>query len=372
MKNKIILYLILLLILFLVNFVSAMEIILQGSVNETYDDNINTSGSAPESDWLTNIMLGITARSEVRAFDFDFSGHVYQRLSANHAENSSNSQDLAGSFNKDFSENVSFGISDVFQNYPEAGSFGVLFGRGDDNSGYKSNTANINLNIYLTQKLFLAGMYTNGIMKNDSYQLSDSVSHNPGGAIGYSFNTANILRFGYLYQLMKYDNGEKIRGDSGYAQYEKYFTKQLRSLILAGYDYIDSDQGQSLSKRWMASLIDDVDETNQLNITYEYGSAISNILNDILKNWTIRGTLSRQISNRVIMNMSIFYGEGTYEISGIKDKLFGASVNAAYIVTDFINLDIGYIFTWSSSEDPGADEIKYDRNQFSIGLSALY
>ena len=82
--------------------------------------------------------------------------------------------------------------------------------------------------------------------------------------------------------------------------------------------------------------------------------------------------LVREISERTGINMSLFYGEGTYQISGITDKLAGASVAFAFAVSEFVNFTFGYTFTRSSSADPGSEEITYNRNQYSIGLSAAY
>jgi hypothetical protein len=175
-----------------------------------------------------------------------------------------------------------------------------------------------------------------------------------------------------MYSLIKYNDNTQARGDRGYAEYEKYLTRQLRGIIHGGYDYNEMEEGESLSSRWMVSLIDDVDERNELNISFLKESSISNITNDAYNYWRVSGTLSHEVSLRISVNAEIFYGEGFYEISRVKSKLTGASFDLAYAVSDFINLIAGYSFMWSSTEDPLTDESSYKRNQIYVGIAGEY
>lgn len=372
MNIRIILKAITFILIFLAVPLAAMEVIIQGQINEEYDDNINTSSSDPQSDWLTNIMLGMAISSDLRTIDIDLSGNIYQQLSLQDSSRNLNFQDLNLSVNKSFSETTSVSIVDMFQHYPETRSFEVLFGRNEADTGYLSNNLSLNLVTNIFSRLILTCIYHNNIMNNDSDNLSDSILHNAGGEIGYLFNTANIFSLGYTYQLMIYDDGNKSRADSGYAEYEKYFTSQLRAVVLGGYNYIDSDDGQSLNTRWLASLIDDVDRNNNLNISFVKEKIISNIMNDILDQWTASVMLTREISLRTGISIRGFYGQGSYQISGVKDKLFGVTTNLNFAVTEFVSFTAGYTYTRNSSKTPGIGENVYNRNQFSVGLTGVY
>jgi len=370
MKIKIIIFAAIALIV--VNEAFALEFIVRGNVNEMYDDNTNTSPDNPESDWITNMMLGAALRSEGRSREFELSANVYQQYSFNNEENRSNYQDLGLSINKALGERVNVTIEDVFQRYPESKSFGTLFGRSEDDTGYISNDFSAGFSVDMTRHFFFGVLYNNGIMKNNSDTMADSVSHNPGGYLGYNINSSNILRGGYMYTLMKYDDGNTRRGDRGYGEYEHHFTEQLRAVLHGGYDYNDSNEGQSLSSRWMASVVNDIDESNRLNITYLKESTISNIVNDTLNNWRISCSLGRMVSERTGAGLTLFYGKGTYEISGAKEELAGVSFALSYIVTDFINFNAGYNYTWNSSTETGSDEVSYKRNQAFAGLTVQY
>jgi len=372
MNNKALFFVILTLLIQNFQQAYSLEFIVRGSVNEMYDDNINTSSEDPESDWITNLMFGAAVRSEKRRGELEIAGNLYQNIHLKHEEMNEFYQDALLSIDKSFSERIAITISDTFLHYPEAQSFGAMFERNETEDGYIQNNFTSGLTLYVTRKLFLNGVYNNSIVKNESNEVADSVLHNPGGAIGYSFDSANIVRAGYMYSLMKYNDNTQARGDTGYVEYERYLTRQLRGIFHGGYNYIEMEEGESLSSRWMVSLIDDVDERNELNITFLKESLISNITNDIYNYWRVSGTLSREVSLRISVNSEIFYGEGFYEISRVENKLVGFSFDLAYAVSDFINLITGYSFICSSTEDPLIDEASYKRNQIYVGMSGEY
>jgi len=354
------------------NHAPAMEIILQGRADELFDDNINSSNNKPESDWVTNLMLGLEFKSEMRGLDFNLSGNVYQRYYIDHHENNANYQDVTLNLNKSITETSSFKITDVFQHYPDPESFSAMFGRTETTSGYLSNKFSTGLSAYVTKGLFFDVLYINSILKNKSDAMVDTVLHNPRGDIGYSFDSANILRAGYMYSLMKYEDGKQSKGNKEYAEYEKYFTKQFRTILHGGYEYITTSDGVSSGPRWMVSIIDDVDKNNQLNITYLKETAISDTTNDTFNNWSITGSLRQEISERTRINLSLFYGQGTYKISKVENKLAGVSTSIAFIVNEFVNFNIGYNHTWNNTKTPGLEVTAYHRNQASAGLSATY
>jgi hypothetical protein len=317
-------------------------------------------------------MLGAEIRSEGRSREFRLTGNAYYEYYAINKENGESYQDAGLSINKDIIDTVNFRLSDTFQHYPESKDFGNLFGRTDDDTGYISNDVSVGLSVFLTKQFFFELLYNNGIINNDSRELEDSVSHEGGGDLGYYFNSANIVRAGYLYSKMKYDDGSVTRGDRGYAEYERFLTKQLRAILQGGYDYIDNAEGQSMNSRWEVSIVDDVDEINQGSITYLKESTISSITNDTLNNWRLSAELRREISGRLEVDISLFYGEGIYEVSRVTEKLGGASLALAFLVSDFINFNMGYRYTWNSSEAPDTDESSYNRNQVYIGVSGEY
>ncbi|HRX48800.1 MAG TPA: hypothetical protein P5120_14870, partial [Spirochaetota bacterium] len=180
----------------------ALEFIVRGSADEMYDSNINAATEDPESDWITNLMLGAEIKSEGRSREFRLTGNAYYEYYANNKENSESYQDAGLSINKDIIDTVNFRLSDTFQHYPESKDFGTLFGRTDDDTGYISNDLSAGLSVFLTRKFFFELVYNNGIVNNDSGELEDSVSHEGGGDLGYYFNSANIVRAGYLYSRM--------------------------------------------------------------------------------------------------------------------------------------------------------------------------
>jgi len=350
---------------------AAIDLMLTGSIDEMFDDNINSS-TGKEADWITEIALGIGLRSEGRRLEVDLIGNIYQTVYIDNSDKNAFSQDLALSVNSALTGKISLSLNDVFQHYPESRDFSTMFSRGDAGSGYMSNTFSSRLSVDVTKQLFFDLQYNNSILENKSETLTDSVQHNPGIDAGYYINSSNIIRAGFMKFYMKYDNGEKQEQDRGYAEYELHFTDQTFAELQGGYDYIDSTEGQSLDTMWQVSLTDDVDKNNRLSIVYLKESIISNIVNDTFDNWSITAELQREINPRTGIGVSLFYGSGTYEISGITEKLAGASVSLRYLVSDFISFKAGYSYRWNSTAPPSGDETEYTRNQVSAGVMAEF
>ncbi len=375
MKSIKLLTFILFLLIFTFNHVSALEFIISGQVYETYDDNIFSSSEDPESDWITDIILGLGIKSERREFEMLISGNLYQQYYVNNSDQNGLYEDLSASLEKSFSQTVTISLEDTFEHYPESETFGALFGKSEEqNSEYISNYFTSELSINMTRQFAVGFSYNNTVVKNEEDIMPDSVLHEPGGYFAYSFNSANILKAGYIYGRMKYDSGNKIISHRGYGDYQRYFTRQFYSVLSGGYDYIREDATDVVSKSYMGSLsfIDDVDKNNQLDLTFLKERSVSSVDEDIFDSWEISLALKRDISERASADLSLFYGEGTYKESDITNKLAGASASLSFAVTEFISFFAEYSYTWSSTEVPDSDESSYDRNQVSAGISGEY
>lgn len=372
MNIKITLNTVIILILFLISQVSAAELILKGRVEEMYDDNFNSSGTTPESEWLTNLVVGASVKSETKGLDLELSGNVYQQLLIKNSENNKNYQDLTLNLNKSFTETSAFKLNDVFQHYPESKSFGTLFGRSDTTAGYISNSFTTGISFFVTKELFFDINYNNAIMNSSSEIMTDSILNSPSAIIGYSFDSANIIKIGYVYSHMEYNDGTKTIGNRGYAEYEKHFTNQFRTVLQGGYDFIQMNEGNSKSPKWLISLIDNVDKNNQLDITFLKERTISNITNDTFDNWRITGTLKREISMRTGISLALFYGKGNYFVSGSTNQLLGCTGALTFTVSEFVNFYTGYSHIWNKSTTPGSYDITYHKNQYTAGISATY
>lgn len=364
--------LIILLVLSPVAPTAAFDFLFKGSIDETFDDNILSSGISQKSDWITNFTLGLGIKSENHRFQFDFFGNIYQQIYAIHKDESKNYQDLLISVNSDFSENISLKLNDIFQHYPEPMSYTTLFGKDGTNIAYISNNFSSAFSAFVTKHLFFDITYRNTFINYDNKFLADSVLHNPGVDIGYSFNSYNILRIGYMNFIMIYENGNKQNKDRGYVEYEKFFTNQLRTILQGGCDYNHSSDDQKLYPRWKVSIIDDIDQKNVLKIEYLKETTISDTTDDTFNNWNIAVTLKRDMNLRTAIDISLFYGSGFYEISKTRNKLAGSSITLTFIVTDFINFRFGYSYFWTSTASLVVEKTNYNRNRVFIGLTALY
>ena len=372
MNIKILIIALLTFTIFVVQQVQALEFIMKGRVNEMYDDNINTSPDNPESDWVTNMIFGMALKSEGKVSELALAGNIYQKYCVSHENMNDFYQDLMFAVNKRFYESFSIKVSDTLNHYPSAQSFDTLFGGSESTGGYLQNDFASGLTVYTTMGLFFTGVYNNSIRRNDSDIILDSFFNSPGAIAGYYFNSANIVRIGYQYSLMKYEDNSETKGQRNYAEYEMRLTSQIWGIVEGGYDYVENTAGESLNSRYRISLMKIVDERNQFDISFLKESTISNINNDTFNFWRISGSLKREVSSRTSINIAMFYGDGVYEESKVRDKLGGVSFGVALAFSESMNFNAGYIFSWSKVDNPEISETSYRRNQVYIGVSGEY
>lgn len=122
MNIKLKIKLIIILVVFIIVRASALEMTLQGRIDELYDDNINSSSINTQSDFITNIALGIVLSSDLRAQDFTLTCNDYQRYSMNNENNNVNYQDLAFTLGKIFQKIYLFIVLMNFNTIPNQGA----------------------------------------------------------------------------------------------------------------------------------------------------------------------------------------------------------------------------------------------------------
>ena len=131
-----------------------------------YDDNINTSQDDPETDWITNIVLGAAIRSEGRTRELELAGNIYQSYHLRNEEANDFYQDLVLAINKTLTENIAIMLGDTLHHYPAAQSFDAMFERSEADEGYLRNDFSSGITLHVTRSLFLGATYNNSILKN--------------------------------------------------------------------------------------------------------------------------------------------------------------------------------------------------------------
>jgi len=350
--------------------VYSWDLALLGELSETFDDNINASADNPEYDFYTTLMVGFGVEHEGKTFNFSLIAHVFQDLYIRNSEFNANSQDAELILEKQLSRRTGFSLSDTFHHYPQPRSFDYIFGRPAGEEGYWTNNFNFEFNTQLFRQFDFGGHYSNTVTENRADYLMDSISHEAGGELSYSWTSANIPSCFYNYIYTNYSDATHNSGHSAGLSYEHYFTRQLYGIISGGFNNAITATGTSYSPLITVSLIDDIDENNEINLTFTRGLTISPHTDEIFDNWNISATLTRQVWERLTFDFTSFYGQGQYRPSNNINKLFGLTTSLSYEIKEDIHGSIEYSFTRNKTEMAGAGDIIYYRNIVTLSISA--
>jgi hypothetical protein len=139
------------------------KLVVQGRVQETFDDNIHStietrrnlfqfltnplstfisSRDIKRWDFITEPMFGLGVQHEGKTYMLNIIGHIYARIYNQYYQLSNYYEDATLNLTKAFSDQISFQVTNVFQNYPEPARFEVLSGNMLGRMQYLRNNVN--------------------------------------------------------------------------------------------------------------------------------------------------------------------------------------------------------------------------------------
>ena len=346
------------------------DFVLQGTLSETFDDNVNASADDQEYDFLTNLTAGIGVEHEGKTYTFSLLAHVYQDIYARDTSLTNNSQDITVTINKQFTELTGFSINNVFHHYPEPRTYNYAFGLTGGRNTYFNNTTTCSFQTQPLRVFHLEASYIYGFTKYQNDELIDSRNHTASGTLGYHWSSAHFTYASYSYTYTLYDTNEKIPLHSAFLGHTMYFTRQLYANVHAGADYSVTDAGATYGPNILLSLIDDIDENNQLNLTFAYGQSLNPYDDEVFENWNISLNFTRQVLERLHFALSAFYGQGEYRESGTRNSLLGLTTNLSYEIKENIFGSVSYNLSRNGTRLENAEETAYFRNRITISLGA--
>ena len=368
----------------------AWEFNILGTIRETFDDNIRAIAETPlqkkEYDFISEILVGLGLRHEGKTFTLDLMGHVNQQIYARHFGLTNNNQNVELRLTKNFSELVSFEITELFHNYPEPDRFEALFGNSEGRMRYWRNEFSLT-GVFEANKYYIIRLiYTNQFSKyfytrtREWYLQRFLLSSYMNQDLKYSmvnmarmhheihWDSSNYTYIFYEYQWTKSSPGGILQVHRPGVGYRHDFTRQLyiegrispdivfrpsnaRSTVSAyGVQVVvppSTPYDISLYAYLMVSHDVDKKTNAMLNFTYQNSILANNA--DPTTNWLITGSLTRHIIDRLLFASSIFYGESFIFATKTTDRLIGLSVSSTYEFTENFSATIAYNFTWNYS-----------------------
>ena len=368
---------VILILIFVPNIVCAfpykgLDIKIQGTILEMYDDNIRFAHEDKEADFITSLVLGLGVTYEGRRRNLSFTSNINRSLHYKFSDIKSSSENLTLNFKNEFSERDRLSLKDTFSHTHTAVSFEEEFLTTRGRSERFNNSFNLNYSRDISEHFTAIARYTNWLNKITEVEgdQSDSYANKAGLELDYLYSVATTFLVSYAFATTSYKNSGNNSTHTIATGMRKYLTRRLYLDGKVGIDFITSINNKKTVKNAIeVSLTDEIDENTVAKLAFMRRDSTTSDTGDIFSNWRITGSLKKQLSERFNSSFSGFYGQGKTVSAGITNKLLGASGAISYEFTEHLAGDFSYAYSiFDSSDETGG----YNRSTASIGLTTVF
>jgi hypothetical protein len=347
--------------------IGTIDILMTGSVRETYDDNITYAQSDPKDDFITSVILGIGAHYEEKTRNFKLSGDISRNFFADNSNFNNTSEDIRFDFGQEFSKYDRISLQDTFSHATEPRSFEDALGRTSGRYSTYSNRFNAAYTRELTRQLSVITRYAHETNQYSRKDLKHSALDSIGLETDYAFSSMTIALLSYDFAKRQFERGAHAYTQTVTGGLRQYLTSRLYLDAKAGMNFIRSYNDTRFSRPlFSASLTNDIDENTSANIALKKEYYTRSYESDIFNYWESSGMLTRRLLERLGVSLSGFYGQGEYISFKIKDKVKGAAISLPYDVVKDAKLTLGYSYSHTTSNVTSRE---YKKNTVSLGLT---
>lgn len=347
-----------------------VNIDITGSVSETYDDNISSVKDNKKDDLITNAAVGIASAYENKITSFRLTGAIAQHLFAQYHNFDNTSVDFSASLTHDISKYDRIIATDTFMSAEETTSLIDAFGRTSGRYRYIHNSFSSGYSHQFSSQLAIDLKYANEAYNPSRSDLSDSYLNEFGIGANYSVvsDTALLLEYEYSHRNFNPGRGAFINALS--TGLKHYFTTQLYLEAKTGIQFIESYNRKNYAKPlFIASVVNDISKNTRWSFTFEKQYSTNPYTEDIFNSWEVFPEITQQLTEKLGLFFSGFYGKGKYPALGIKDTLQGVSLGVGYDIKENIKGTLFYKYSQVDSNDSSRE---YARNSWNAGITAKF
>jgi hypothetical protein len=346
--------------------VFALETKISGGASETYDDNITFLESDERWDLITSLFAALSLNHVGRSSVLDLTARVTQQLFSKYFEKfSNNAQSVSLNYSSQFSRYSRITVKDSFDHATDPKSFEEEFGRRGGRFSYLMNRCGVAFVTEIYKNFAVQARYTGEVY----YPLRESLSSTylNGAGIQFDFIWSGYTTTSLMYDFSQrdFDPGEEATVHTPSALYRQYVISQLYFEMRSGADIIEAFNGQRYAKPFLIfGIYNEINRNSRFAVTLTKQYYPDSYTQDISDNWRISGTFAQQVMRRLLLNLNVFYGYGTYVATGMTYWLTGAMMNISYELTPAARINCQYSFTKSEGHS------QYLRNAVTLGLTA--
>jgi hypothetical protein len=347
-----------------------LDIDVTSSVTMAYDDNITYSSNDRLGDFVTSLEAGLVLMQKGETHQLSLQTDIIEEIFADHGNFDNTAEDLKFDYKQDFSEHDHLELKENLTHSYEPTSFDDAFGRTTGRYSTLDNQAGLSYTHDLTEQLSAEAHYDNTV---DAYSHNgpiNSILHQAGTKVNYTWDSANIFDVSYDYFRRLFQNGPGATVNSLLTGVRHYFTAQFYTDIGAGGDFISNFDGKnSIEPHYAGALTDQVDKNDQVSLTFEKKDSTDDYSEVLFNSWRTAFNFDRQISQKLNTTLNVFYGQGHYSDSMISEKFTGVQAQLNYAINPKAKLGVGYSYSDSDSNNGG---LSYRKNYYYLNVTIQF
>ena len=377
---------------------------IEGNVSENYSNNITYAAEDDQriEALITNLSLGMGLKYEETKRSVELRGNLIRQIRTETGDiensyergiinfrNEFSKYDLINIFNTfthtqvpgTLDEGLSaaecqrledlFGRDVVRRTYPECDRFEEEFGRLTGRFDSYKNTAILNYYRDFGERFRTSTGYTYRRNWSNEKGTNDSDQNSFRVGVNYGYSAATIFSLYYTYSNSRYENGSDVAIQRISAGIRRYLTERFFIDGRAGMDFTSSENNSQSNSLIEISIAGEADKKTIMRAAYLKQDEFASDTEDIFRNWRATGSITRDLTEDLSIDLSGFYGKGEFVSIAVTDTLLGASINVNYIFWEDkygkrVIGRLGYTYSDLQSTD---DTREYSRSGVNMGLT---
>jgi len=337
---------------------------------QTYDDNITSAKKNEQDDFVTELRLVLDGKLEQKTEAITLRAGLAHQFFYDHDSFDNTSEDINLEYIKEFSPYSRMRLENYFRHDYEPETFAEELGRTSGRYSYYKNRFSAEYSKDITKQLSLIADYGFDLDDISRSGQSDSYLHRLGLGTQYFLSSTMILFSGYDFSYRKFDPGTHSTSHLFSAGLRDYFTPQLYIDAKIGGQFLRNYNKESYVKPYLfLKLTDELDAVTTAGLSFTKQYYTNAYTEDLFDYWQVQAELAKQVYERLGLDFSLFYGEGTYTGLDIKDKVKGAQLGLSCELKENISGTVSYRY---SETESSLESREYTRNRIAFGIQTLF
>lgn len=333
---------------------------IRGQLTTTYDDNVTLTHVNTKADVIETVGLGLDIKREGTRNQFLGQIDLYRNFFVHNSSFDNTAIILSAKDAFEISSRMRFNVSENFERSEEPRNFEDAFGRNTGRYRTNRNKLFLTYEFDISNYALFQWTYGNEITAYSRADLNDSTRNETGARLQYAFDHANRAGLKYELAIRSFESDTQIINNALIVDYGHNFTKQLQLVFKVGTDFINSDiSGSTVQGRYEIGLLNDIDEITRAGLSYKRGLNSESNSQDLFDSYRFTGSVGRELTQRIAVFGTAFYGKGEYQQSQVENELVGAGAGVNYLFLRNAIVKLTYDYSETISNQASSS---YQRN----------